>query len=1019
MKKPIIFLLFITFILSAQAQELGIKMTQFDWANPVFDFSYTEAGTGETKTVKLTDEAKTTDHIIALLRAVYVNADIPGIRYAYMWRNPETGELLLNRKMNFRYNYTSHSDRSEYPNGGGGNPNNTWARSLDKNAGIVVPEETTQDGMTVMLVQLKESWTEPWGAKFINNARKTIDTAYSSVKVVTAFTRVHDVYNPGYLFAIDGAATNKFFFISKGKSRGCSASPLYRLYEQISPVKGDAGTTTNDFVSKMKSGEVYYCFHDCVDVATYFNQRDENNRPIGHWFTISDEGEAYSLKNLCLYVPDRRLENERKDMDPVLDELSSYDDQAKYYTNYGVKDENSTQDSIIRPKVFMYTADLNAEAVPSDVEDHYQVNLDWITSLTDQKVGAHVPEHYYVYIVQDDGSWVRIDDLLGENEPVEAREGHYLVPQTYETQVFHYVITAHPINYDMDGNMIMDGMDTLNVDCEKPLVTITAVSPVRTVVIPPLGKPFFQRLLEYRSFYNVNTEENFYRNMIAIGPANEAAFEAIKHFKGTYSVTRTDPDGQKETIAQVNISQKTGEIGFHYQVDYVDETQRDVANALFDNGNIVTEGVVTTATDNMVIYDRFRASTEVNEQYDHYIYNFEQMEMEGHGGEAFEAACSNPLTVPVFKTTNAVETEGYTRDEVLADREHTLQPRPTNMITFTAGYDPTANLVEYDVMRVNREYHPVDEYKVGKAENFNNSGEYHVIGIGAEGYLNYLEQTVNIGYNDDPQAITFIDKYGSVAEPVSSYVPTITTLFGGDLSKMNTYGCNILDMSYPQLNLSISAEKSNSFKQMDADGNFYLSKGYTARLNLVPMLTDEMNYAYYYRVWRVVDGEETEVLLNELDDFGGTGTSAQTGGPSYWQAIYSSIQETYPGENPLDVCDIIVKPYTQEEDDDFEVTYIARLYATYIEGYTSDVIVPDHNRRIAEHGGKDYVVVEQRATVNFKNVPTYLEEMYGTMINNVTYYNLQGISSDKPFKGMNIVVTRYSNGKVTTEKKMM
>ena len=95
MKKPIIFLLFITFILSAQAQELGIKMTQFDWANPVFDFSYTEAGTGETKTVKLTDEANTTDHIIALLRAVYINADIPGIRYAYMWRNPETGELLL------------------------------------------------------------------------------------------------------------------------------------------------------------------------------------------------------------------------------------------------------------------------------------------------------------------------------------------------------------------------------------------------------------------------------------------------------------------------------------------------------------------------------------------------------------------------------------------------------------------------------------------------------------------------------------------------------------------------------------------------------------------------------------------------------------------------------------------------------------------------------------------------------------------------------------------------------------
>jgi hypothetical protein len=33
-----------------------------------------------------------------------------------------------------------------------------------------------------------------------------------------------------------------------------------------------------------------------------------------------------------------------------------------------------------------------------------------------------------------------------------------------------------------------------------------------------------------------------------------------------------------------------------------------------------------------------------------------------------------------------------------------------------------------------------------------------------------------------------------------------------------------------------------------------------------------------------------------------------------------------------------------------------------------------------------------------------------------TYYNTQGMESDKPFEGINIVVTRYSNGATTTTK---
>ena len=37
-------------------------------------------------------------------------------------------------------------------------------------------------------------------------------------------------------------------------------------------------------------------------------------------------------------------------------------------------------------------------------------------------------------------------------------------------------------------------------------------------------------------------------------------------------------------------------------------------------------------------------------------------------------------------------------------------------------------------------------------------------------------------------------------------------------------------------------------------------------------------------------------------------------------------------------------------------------------------------------------------------------------IESVTYVNSLGMTSDKPFDGMNIVITRYSNGAVTTTK---
>ncbi|MBR3727730.1 MAG: hypothetical protein IKN10_01965 [Muribaculaceae bacterium] len=64
---------------------------------------------------------------------------------------------------------------------------------------------------------------------------------------------------------------------------------------------------------------------------------------------------------------------------------------------------------------------------------------------------------------------------------------------------------------------------------------------------------------------------------------------------------------------------------------------------------------------------------------------------------------------------------------------------------------------------------------------------------------------------------------------------------------------------------------------------------------------------------------------------------------------------------------------------------------------------------------KSFYAVEKPATA--KQGPTAVEEIrYHGEVVSTTYYNVQGIESDKPFDGVNIVVTRFSDGTTSVSK---
>ena len=71
-------------------------------------------------------------------------------------------------------------------------------------------------------------------------------------------------------------------------------------------------------------------------------------------------------------------------------------------------------------------------------------------------------------------------------------------------------------------------------------------------------------------------------------------------------------------------------------------------------------------------------------------------------------------------------------------------------------------------------------------------------------------------------------------------------------------------------------------------------------------------------------------------------------------------------------------------------------------------------------GEKEYYGVEEPGDPDPK-IPTFIQSIYdytqtqGEVVD-VTYYNMQGMQSSKPFDGIKIVVTRYSDGTTSTAK---
>ena len=354
---------------------------------------------------------------------------------------------------------------------------------------------------------------------------------------------------------------------------------------------------------------------------------------------------------------------------------------------------------------------------------------------------------------------------------------------------------------------------------------------------------------------------------------------------------------------------------------------------------------------------------------------------------------------------------GRTLEEVIADVDHSAKATPDNTITFSAINNPAANLVEYEVRRLNQSNFK-EHTKVGKAENYQNSGQYYIYALNSKGQLNELVGTESI--STEGGLITAYDVNSSTGNQISSYVPVINTNFNGDMSKPNSYGCDIKRVRYPQVKLTLN----NTMKTEPFYGNGGDLMGYLVNLGIQPVLPlaseSDINYVYYYRLWRVVDAPtrfEEEVLLNREDHDAGYDDN----GNVLWAKDYDCLYLTYPSERDQQVNDIFID---WAFDGSKKVNYIVRLYATVLSPTQQGEI--DHHTMSVDGSGRDYFIAENNITVTFDNQTITaigtIDSDSNSNVEGVTYYNMMGVASYRPYEGMNIVVTRYSDGSTTTKK---
>ena len=451
----------------------------------------------------------------------------------------------------------------------------------------------------------------------------------------------------------------------------------------------------------------------------------------------------------------------------------------------------------------------------------------------------------------------------------------------------------------------------------------------------------------------------------------------------------------------------------------------------YDNPNALLSFKVKVGNDttDIMMIDQFLAPTVNNDHPSSYTYVLKE-KING------EEKSSNPATVPVYKT-NSTMYSLYTEEEVLADNKYDDNKLKANVLNSEIDYDvvPDNNVLYYSLYRGGKdEPTPVVDvdHRISQLQKFEDKVGDNVTYYLTENHLSgitprYEHIGSQIVERLDMDYVTGTD------ENKLSYVPVIWT-FGlytarGD-GKNNSYGSDIKNSYVGKVNISVEGYKNDgnntTGQWKDGEGTTYCV--YSPKITLNGFTPDDggandddtyQYVPYMYRVWCTYPNAHNFTLLANPDgkvhlaDAGPITApfliGEATAEDSVWhnngeEVIIGRALASGEAQQPWSFGVPVTEPSKNVE-------FVARFY------YKKIVTPAAQANGLRGNRGSERAFAIAENSADGKDIVTGINELADIVyVVSTTYVNAQGMQSDVPFDGLNIVITRYSDGTTSTTK---
>lgn len=952
-------------------------------------FSWTDAA-GATHQSNLAETAKDPRHIIALLKEVYTNPNVPGIL-----------------KSGYKANGTTREGDVYYGPIGHTPSYNGW--------GITSCTPPSVEGYTVMMVAvknyeetLKQNFTDLNSAQLITFIGDYID----SVFVVTDGMRMGEGNKRGSLFSVKGTY-NRFFFLSKGKARinnqtiendKYGAAPFYRMFEEFSPYEeGTSQDNVTDFYNRMIRGESMPVEHDC---NTIFGKN--------HYFSMSGRTgtTSYDMTGLNLFIPDHRLQywsNRKikvyyysnrlvhKDNVPVDSRGATTKSSSTTTLNQGAQSDEFNSTGVLPASwydatftnynqkfpvvTFMYAIKLTAERTEqADADGNYTVTLKW-GSTWKKNTGDDRAQDYYVYRVVNGKitgepiyTTQSADNELTWTEPAAQQDAGYMLT---------YVVLGKPLDATYDP-----------IPSNFASVAIPGKNPEERLALSIEGK--------HESEYVPNEEINKYANYMVLNNGIGNSITKAMLQSGTEIILNRTDEGAHAilpvatiTINAVNTGNCTWTLTYDHQ-DHADASKYGPTSGTFTfaaNGDV--------QFNNLELCDQFSASTQRNDHQSDYKYQIEIRNLTENAfyvdGTGYNHAHSNEADVLVYKTEHTLLQAGYTQAQVDADivNDGSLaQLTPGVTMEFTTDND--RNVLNYHM------------YRDGTSTSVygQRTTDGYIMSHNADGTTTSWTAGGQARLVDMPDAGSY------------TYVPVIETYRDDNSGARNTYGADQKRAGVAQVTVQETKVASSTYTFTDEGLN---CRTYATGLKIKADVPEGMELKFI-RVWHQLPegyahenkdeanqgrlNQEQRCYLYDIDSFLGNGAPAEVGTSLGQDCVIAANKEVWVWDHfgALDIME-------NSSVDPFNVQYVVRLYCT--------VNRPAGAPRRAEGDAANWVIVEEKAEAEFTstNVVTSVAGVeMAPQVTGVRYVNLAGQSSSRPWPGINLVVKTLNNGTTSTSK---